>query len=87
MKGMKELQKEKNNKTKKKNIFEILKKRFSELNTGKKVQAIIASVFTVALLIALPVYAWFALGGKLEAFTKIKEPDNLDIRAGHYDKA
>lgn len=56
MKGMKELQKEKNNKTKKKNIFEILKKRFSELNTGKKVQAIIASVFTVALLIALPVY-------------------------------
>ena len=85
MKGMKELQKEKNNKTKKKNIFEILKKRFSELNTGKKVQAIIASVFTVALLIALPVYAWFALGGKLEAFTKIKEPDNLDIRAGHYD--
>lgn len=85
MKGMKELQKEKNNKTKKKNIFKILKKKFSELSTGKKVQAIIASVFTVALLIALPVYAWFALGGKLEAFTKIKEPDNLDIRAGHYD--
>lgn len=85
MKGMKELQKEKNNKTKKKNIFKILKKKFSELSTGKKVQAIIASVLTVALLIALPVYAWFALGGKLEAFTKIKEPDNLDIRAGHYD--
>ncbi len=72
-------------KTKKYNIFQRLKKEFSELSTVKKVQAIIASVLTMLLMIALPVYAWFALGGKLEAFTKIKEPDNLDIRAGHYD--
>lgn len=89
MKGMKELQKEnkKDNSinTGRFKTFKNLKNKFSELSTGKKVQAIIASVFTVALLIALPVYAWFALGGKLEAFTKIKEPHNLDIRAGHYD--
>ena len=85
MKGMKELQKDNSISIDKSNIFKNLKKKFSELSTGEKVQAIIASVFTVALLIALSVYAWFALGGKLEAFTKIKEPDNLDIRAGHYD--
>lgn len=63
----------------------VLKRMFSELSTAKKVQAIIASVLTLFLMIALPVYAWFALGGKLEAFTKIEEPNNLDIRAGHYD--
>ncbi|MBR3668290.1 MAG: hypothetical protein IKN66_14255 [Ruminococcus sp.] len=64
-----------------------LKLKFSKLSTGKKAQVIAASFLTLALLIALPVYAWFALGGKMEAFTKIKEPDNLDIRAGHYDPA
>ena len=62
-----------------------LKEGFSELSTGNKVQAISAAFLTLALIIGLPVYAWFALGGKIEAFTKIKEPDNLDIRAGHYD--
>lgn len=90
MKGMKELQKEskKNKKAKKSgiaNIFNGLKEKYSELSTSKKVQAIIASVVTLSLLIALPIYAWFTLGKKIEAFTKIKEPDNLDIRAGHYD--
>ncbi|MBR5683091.1 MAG: hypothetical protein IKW96_07405 [Ruminococcus sp.] len=67
------------------NVLKRLKNMFSKLSTAKKVQAIIASVFTLILMIALPVYAWFALGGKLEAFTKIEEPNNLDIRAGHYD--
>ena len=90
MKGMKKLQKEskKNKKAKKSgiaNIFNRLRKIFSELSTSKKVQAIIASVVTLILLIAIPIYAWFTLGKNIEAFTKIKEPDNLDIRAGHYD--
>jgi len=81
---MKEMNEQKKN-TKKQNIFSRLKKYFSQLSTGKKLQAIIASVITLVLLVSLPVYAWFALGGKMEAFTKIKEPENLDIRAGHYD--
>lgn len=66
-------------------IVKTLKYKFFQLSSGKRVQAIIASLVTIVLFIALPVYAWFALGGKIEAFTKIKEPDNLDIRAGHYD--
>ncbi|MBR0118786.1 MAG: hypothetical protein IJM01_01495 [Eubacterium sp.] len=65
--------------------FKNYKDRFLKLSTAKKIQVIIASVFTFSLLVGLPVFAWFSVGGKLEAFTKIKEPDNLDIRAGHYD--
>ena len=71
--------------TQKNNVIKRLKKKFSELSTAKKIQVIIASLFSLILLIALPVYAWFVFGGKIEAFTKIKEPDDLDIRAGHYD--
>lgn len=65
--------------------FSKIKQSFCKLRTGKKVQVVIAMLLTAALLIILPVYAWFVMGKKLEAFTKIKEPDNLDIRAGHYD--
>lgn len=62
-----------------------LKQKFSELSKANRVQLILASFLSLVLVVGLPVYAWFAMGGKLEAFTKIKEPDNLDIRAGHYD--
>lgn len=61
-----------------------LKQKFNSLSKWKKMQVAAASLLTLAIMI-LPVYAWFAQGGKLEAFTKIKEPDNLDIRAAHYD--
>ncbi len=86
MKEMKKPQKTKvTNRAKESNIFNKLKVFYSELSTGKKVQMIMASVFTLILLIIGPVYAWFALGGRVDALTKIKEPDNLDIRAGHFD--
>ena len=66
-------------------IYETLKSRFSALSMGNKIQVVAATVVTLVLVIGVPVYAWFVLGGKIEAFTKIKEPDNLDIRAAHYD--
>lgn len=81
MKGMERLKKA----PKAAEIFKKLKTKFSELSTAKKVQVVMASFLTLVLVIGLPVYAWFALSGKLEAFTKIKEPDALDIRAGHFD--
>lgn len=55
-----------------------------ELKTSQKVEIIIAAVLTVALLVAVPVYAWFAEMGKMETMAKVKAPTNLDIRAGHY---
>lgn len=62
-----------------------LKQKYYELSLAKKIQLVFASLISLALVVGLPVFAWFVLGEKLEAFTKIKEPDNLDIRAGHYD--
>jgi hypothetical protein len=85
MKRLDKPQNKKQSKTKPSALFKKLKTMFSALSTGKKVQAAIASALTLALLIILPVYAWFALNQKMEAFTKIKEPDKLNIRAGHYD--
>ncbi len=62
-----------------------LKARFRKLSTANKVQLIAASALTSLLVVGFPAAAWFAQSGKLEAFTKIKEPANLDIRAGHFD--
>ena len=41
-----------------------------------------ASILTLFLVAGGSVYAWFALSGNLETLTKVKEPDNMDIRAG-----
>ena len=62
-----------------------LKDRFMKLSRADKIQLVIASFLTFVLVAGLPAFAWFSAGKKLEAFTKIKQPDNLDIRAGHYD--
>lgn len=62
-----------------------LKDHFMKLSRADKIQLVIASFLTLVLVAGLPAFAWFSAGKKLEAFTKIKQPDNLDIRAGHYD--
>jgi len=59
-----------------------LGKKFKQLNKKKKIEVIVSSILTVALLIALPVYAWFASNKNLETITKIKEPGEIIIRAG-----
>ena len=56
-----------------------------KLNRVQKIQIIIASVLTIAIIIAISVYAWFALASNMETMTKVKEPDNLDIRAGNFN--
>ena len=67
------------------NKFKKIKDKFNALSLSKKIQVIAASVLTLAALIALPVYAWFALSSGLETLTKIEEPTELDIRAGNED--
>ena len=57
--------------------------RFNALSKAKKAQAIIAAALSVFLLIAIPTYAWFFLGSRVEILTRIKAPTTLDIRAGH----
>lgn len=64
-------------------------KRFTEyfrkLKTAQKVEFIFASVLSLFVLVAVPVYAWFTSKGRLETMTKIKEPNTLDIRTGNID--
>ena len=59
-----------------------LKEKYLELNTGKRVQLILAIILTLALIPSSITYAWFALSDGLETLTKVKEPENMDIRAG-----
>lgn len=56
--------------------------KIKQLNGRQKTEFIIASALTVAFMIALPVYAWFASNKNLETITKIKNPGEIVIRAG-----
>lgn len=62
---------------------ESLKNRIRDLSKSKKIQLIMASLLTVFLLIAIPVFAWFSLSSKVETLIKIKAPTTLDIKSGH----
>ena len=62
-----------------------IKEFLDKLSTAQKIEAAIASVVTLAVLIAVPVYAWFSSVTKLETLTRVKELDSLDIRAGDVD--
>ena len=55
---------------------------FKKLRRRQKAELIAASVLTAALLIALPVYAWFSYNKNLETLTKIQEPGEIIIRSG-----
>lgn len=58
--------------------------RFNKLNNVQKAEFVLASLFTLALIMGMPVFAWFSSVNKMETMTKVKEPENLDLRAGHY---
>ena len=60
-------------------------KRFNELSNTQKIEFILASLCSIMLIIGVPVFAWFYYANNLETMTQIKEPDNLDIRAGNFD--
>lgn len=55
---------------------------FKKLSKTQKIEFTVSLILTVTLIIALPVYAWFANNKKLETITKIKEPGEIIIRAG-----
>ena len=57
---------------------------FKKLNTVQKTEAVLASLLTLAFMAGMPVFAWFSTAKNMETMTKVKEPENLDIRAGRY---
>lgn len=58
------------------------KEQFHSLKKAQKIELVLAAVLTLAIIIGVPVYAWFVQEDRVEAFTKIKAPITLDIRAG-----
>jgi len=62
-----------------KNLF----KKFNKLSCGKKAQVIIGALLAVALMIAIPTYAWFAGQKKTAEMYKVQYPNSLYINAAH----
>lgn len=57
--------------------------RFKKLNKKKKIQLVAATALTAALLVALPLYAWFTHTRSIAMKTKINAPTQLYITAGN----
>lgn len=60
--------------------------KFKMLDAVKRAEAVIALLLTLAVFAGTPALAWFSYMNEVELMTKIKEPENLDIRAGNYDE-
>ena len=57
--------------------------RINELPNDKKIQAVIASVLSISLVIAIPAYAWFNYQREIARLERIKSPDMLFITAAN----
>ncbi|MCR5461069.1 MAG: hypothetical protein K6F51_14440 [Acetatifactor sp.] len=63
-----------------------LKQYFLQLKMIRRVELVLSILCTVFLLVIFPAFAWFSYVNRMETMTKIKEPDNLDIKAGNFDQ-
>lgn len=64
----------------------MMKKRieqFKKLSLNRKVQLIAASVITCALIVAIPVVAWFGQKREIIKLQKVKSPNVLFLSAAH----
>ena len=55
--------------------------KYREMPLKKRIQLILAILFTIAVLTAIPVYAWFSNQRKIAELQRIKSPDLLYISA------
>ena len=58
-------------------------RKFKRLTLSRKVQIIVAMVFTIAIMVAIPVYAWFTNQKKAAEMFKVAYPNALYINAAH----
>ena len=56
--------------------------RIKSLKRAQKIQLLAAAAMTMLLVIALPVYAWFAYQNEIAVSTKIDSPAALEIKSG-----
>lgn len=57
--------------------------RIKKLSVYKKVQLVIAMLLTLAIIIIIPVYAWFSNQRKAAEMYKVEYPNSLYINAAH----
>ncbi len=56
---------------------------FRKLSTAKKIQFCLASLTTLAVIVAIPIAAWFTHEKKLAVLTKVNAPSSLYINAAN----
>lgn len=56
---------------------------FNMMSRSSKIQLILATVITLALMISLPTYSWFNYQKKLAELQRVREPDLLYITAAN----
>lgn len=56
-------------------------KKFKDMPLAQKVKVVFAAVTTLSLMIAMPIYAWFARQNEIAMLTKVNSPANLYINA------
>lgn len=62
-----------------------IKKWISSLTRVQKIQIIVASIFTIASVIAFPSIGWFAYQSKVETMSYVNDPPSLSLASGHRD--
>ena len=58
-------------------------KKIKSLSKVTKIEIVVALILTIAMCVAIPVYAWFTNQKKIAELAKIKAPDELYINAAH----
>lgn len=58
-------------------------KKFKSLSKRKRIETIVAMMLVVAMLIVVPIYAWFAYQRKAAEMFKVEYPNSLYINAAH----
>ena len=58
-------------------------KKFKSLSKRRRIEAIVAMVLAIAMLVAVPTYSWFAYQRKAAEMFKVEYPNSLYINAAH----
>ena len=64
-------------------VVKKLKDKLNKLSAGQWVQLAVAFILTVAVIIAIPVYAWFAHQRQVATMARINSPAKLEIKSGY----
>ena len=64
-------------------IIDKIRKKLNQLNNGAKIRLAMAVVLTLAIVIAVPILAWFSYQRQIGTVAKINSPAKLAIKSGY----